>query len=108
MYSRAGIGIERHGLILITDLEHRVLNGSIVEAERNLFKVAPPASSIAVVQIRIHSVVPDDGCECGTFAKSFGGPSCQEIRHEMVIPLDVISTHALGRNAWAAVSTDTC
>ena len=61
MNSCAGVGIEGLRLILVTDFEHRVFNGSIIQAEGDLFKIAPSTRAVAVIQVRIDPVVSDDG-----------------------------------------------
>src|SRR5689334_1343309 len=106
MYAFVCVGIERFRLILIADLEDRIFNRPIVQAEGDLLHVAPSASAIAVVLVGVDLVVPDDRCEGRSLPEAFGRKLRQEFRHEVIIALDVKSVHALWRNADAAVATD--
>lgn len=89
MDSLVCVGIKSHGLILITDFEDRIFDGPIVETERNLLQIAPAACSIAVIQVGVYSVVPDDSGEGRSLAKPARGEFGQERWHEMIVALDI-------------------
>src|SRR6188768_871147 len=101
-------GVKCHRLILVTDLEHGILNGSIVQTEGKLLQIAPAPRAIEVIQVGIDSVVPEHGREGRSLAKPLRRQFCQERRHEVIVALDVKATGTLRRNARAAITGYSC
>src|SRR5437867_6322999 len=56
-----GVRVERHRLILVTQLEDRVFNWTIVQTKRNLLEIAKPAR--CVVLVGVDPVVSDHSRE---------------------------------------------
>lgn len=99
-----GIGIKCHRLILITDLKHSIFDRAVVQTKRDLLQIAPSTRTIGIVQVCVDSVVSDDGSQGRSLTEPLRGKVSQELRHEMVVALNIKSVHALRRDAGTAVA----
>src|SRR5215467_5854067 len=110
MNSLVRVGIKCHRLILVAHFEDAILDWPIVQTEGDLFEISESTGPIAtgIVLVGVDSVVADDGRKCGPFTEPFWRPLRQEIRHKMVIGLNIVTVHPLRWDAEPAVAGDSC
>ena len=92
--------------MLPVDFEDHVFDGSEIQTDRQPIEFSPIAKGIcpshrAIVRIGV-DLFPAHRCrEGGSVREVAGGQSLQEFRHEVIVPLDVVTEHARGADSIA-------